>query len=90
MHPEDASHFGFVDGEMVRVSSRRGTVETKIKISNKQPRGLVFMSFHFPEQANTNLLTNHATDPLAGTAEFKACAVKIEKNEKGSVYSEVQ
>lgn len=90
IHPEDASHFGVVDGEMVRVSSRRGTVETKIKISTKQPRGLVFMSFHFPEQANTNLLTNHATDPLAGTAEFKACAVKIEKNEKGSVYSEVQ
>ncbi len=81
IHPDDAALFGFHDGEAVRVTSRRGSVVTKIRISKKQPRGLVFMSFHFPDQANTNLLTNHATDPLAGTAEFKACAVKIEKVE---------
>lgn len=79
IHPDDAALFEFHDGEAVRVTSRRGSVVTKIRISKKQPRGLVFMSFHFPDQANTNLLTNHATDPLAGTAEFKACAVKIEK-----------
>ena len=84
IHPDDAVQYGFNDGDPVRVSSRRGSVVTKIRVSNKQPRGLVFMTFHFPDQANTNLLTNHAADPLAGTAEFKACAVKIEKQVENS------
>lgn len=79
IHADDAAKYGFIDGEQVKVSSRRGSLVTKIKISKKQPVGLVFMSFHFPDQASTNVLTNSATDPLAGTAEFKACAVKIEK-----------
>lgn len=79
IHADDAAHYGFNDGDLVKVSSRRGDVTTKIKISKKQPRGLVFMSFHFPEQVSTNLLTNNATDPVSGTAEFKACAVKIEQ-----------
>ena len=79
IHADDAAKYGFNDGDQVTVSSRRGSVMTKIRISKKQPAGLVFMSFHFPDQASTNVLTNSATDPLAGTAEFKACAVKIEK-----------
>lgn len=82
IHAEDAAKYGLQDGDPVRVSSRRGSLITKVNISKKQPKGLVFMSFHFPEQASTNVLTNSATDPLAGTAEFKACAVKIEQVEK--------
>lgn len=78
IHPEDAAAYQFEDGDKVKVSSRRGEVVTKIKISKKNPRGLVFMTFHFPDQADTNLLTLNATCPLAGTAEYKACAVKIE------------
>lgn len=82
IHAEDAAKYGLQDGDPVRVSSRRGSLITKVNISKKQPKGLVFMSFHFPDQASTNVLTNSATDPLAGTAEFKACAVKIEQVEK--------
>ena len=41
-------------------------------------RGLLFMSLHFPDQTPTNQLTIEATDPIAGTAEFKASAVSIE------------
>jgi len=78
INAEDAEAFGFNDGDAVRVRSRRGEVVTKIKISKKQPRGLVFMTFHFPDQVNTNVLTLNATCPLAGTAEYKACAVAIE------------
>ena len=37
------------------------------------------MSFHFPEQVETNVLTIDATDPKSGTAEFKAAAIKVEK-----------
>jgi anaerobic selenocysteine-containing dehydrogenase len=40
---------------------------------------LVFMTFHFPDEVETNLLTIDATDPRSGTAEFKAAAVRVEK-----------
>nr|WP_240675850.1 molybdopterin dinucleotide binding domain-containing protein [Ammoniphilus sp. CFH 90114] len=80
---EDAEQLGLKEGEFVRVTSRRGTVKTKVKISKKVCPGLVFMSFHFPDQTNTNQLTINATDPLAGTAEFKACAVRIEPLQAG-------
>ena len=40
--------------------------------------GLVFMTLHFPDDVDTNRLTIDATDPLSGTAEFKACAVRVE------------
>ncbi len=41
--------------------------------------GLVFMTFHFPDEVDTNVLTIDATDPRAGTAEFKAAAVRVER-----------
>jgi len=75
---EDADELGLENGDMARIISRRGHVTAKVKISKKLYKGLVFMTFHFPDQTDTNLLTINATDPLAGTAEFKACAVKIE------------
>ncbi len=37
------------------------------------------MTFHFPDQVDTNVLTIEATDPKSGTAEFKASAVRIDK-----------
>ena len=79
IHAEDAAAYQLNDGDQVKVRSRRGQVVTKVKISKKMPRGLVFMTFHFPEQTDTNVLTLNATDPLSGTAEFKACAVQIER-----------
>ena len=45
--------------------------------------GLAFMTFHFPDQVDTNLLTIDATDPKSGTAEFKAAAIRVEKIEAG-------
>ena len=42
-------------------------------------RGLVFMTFHFAEEVDVNLLTIEANDPRSGTAEFKAAAVRIDK-----------
>nr|WP_280772090.1 molybdopterin dinucleotide binding domain-containing protein [Salipaludibacillus daqingensis] len=79
---EDADELGFENGDMARIISRRGHVTAKVKISKKLYKGLLFMTFHFPDQTDTNLLTINATDPLAGTAEFKACAVKIERADR--------
>jgi formate dehydrogenase major subunit len=41
--------------------------------------GLAFMTLHFPDQVETNVLTIDATDPKSGTAEFKASAIRVEK-----------
>jgi predicted molibdopterin-dependent oxidoreductase YjgC len=77
--PEDAIRLGVADGEIVRVSSRRGRVEAPARIDPGLRPGLVFMTFHFPDEVDVNQLTIDATDPKAGTAEFKAAAVRIDK-----------
>jgi predicted molibdopterin-dependent oxidoreductase YjgC len=81
MSPEDSEALGVSDGECVRVSSRRGSVEAPVRVTPALRPGLVFMTLHFPEQVETNLLTIEATDPKSGTAEFKATAVRIDKME---------
>jgi predicted molibdopterin-dependent oxidoreductase YjgC len=77
--PEDAAAYGLVDGELVRVVSRRGRVEAPIRIDESLRPGLTFMTLHFQDDVATNLLTIDATDPKSGTAEFKATAIRIEK-----------
>ena len=79
LSPEDAQQLGITDGECVRVSSARGSVEAPARIDRVLRPGLVFMTFHFPEEVDTNILTIDATDPKSGTAEFKAAAVRIDK-----------
>jgi predicted molibdopterin-dependent oxidoreductase YjgC len=77
--PEDAARLRLVDGEVVRVASRRGALETPVRIDPSLRPGLTFMTLHFQDDVATNLLTIDATDPKAGTAEFKAAAIRIEK-----------
>jgi formate dehydrogenase major subunit len=77
--PEDAERMGLAEEECVLVSSRRGTVEVPVHVDHALRPGLVFMTFHFPDQVDTNVLTIEATDPRSGTAEFKATAVRIDK-----------
>jgi len=78
LSPEDATRFGVAEGDRVRVVSRRGAVEAPIHIDDNLRPGLTFMTMHFPEEVATNLLTIDATDPVSGTAEFKATAIRIE------------
>jgi formate dehydrogenase major subunit len=79
MSPEDADRLGVVDDEVVRVTSRRGSLDVPVRVDRGLRPGLVFMTLHFPDQVDTNILTIDATDPKSGTAEFKASAVRIEK-----------
>ncbi|MGW4791843.1 molybdopterin oxidoreductase family protein [Nonomuraea sp. NPDC004297] len=79
MCPEDAERLGLAAGEDVRISSRRGSVVAPVYIDPGLRPGLVFMTFHFPDEVDTNSLTIEATCPIAGTAEFKAAAVRVEK-----------
>jgi len=77
--PEDGARYGVDDGERVRVVSRRGAVEAPVLYDTTLRPGLVFMTLHFPDEVETNVLTIDATDPKSGTAEFKASAVRVEK-----------
>lgn len=80
----DAASLRLSQGELVRVSSPRGSVEMEIDIKREQARGLAFTTFHFPELVDLNLLTNDEWDPKSGTAEFKAASIKIEKLTNGA------
>ena len=79
LSPEDAERLLLEDGEIVKVSSRRGSVEAPLRIDRSLRPGLAFMTFHFPDEVDTNVLTIDATDPKSGTAEFKAAAIRVEK-----------
>jgi len=79
--PEDAKELGISNDEVVRVTSPRGTLLVPARIDKGLRQGLVFMTMHFPDDIDTNLLTIDATDPKSGTAEFKAAAVRVERIE---------
>jgi formate dehydrogenase major subunit len=79
LSPEDAGRFGLTPGEMVRVSSRRASVTAPVAVDPALRPGLAFMTPHFPDEVDTNSLTIEATDPIAGTAEYKATAIRVEK-----------
>jgi anaerobic selenocysteine-containing dehydrogenase len=77
--PEDAVALTLTAGELVRISSRRGSIEAPVRIDHGLRPGLVFMTPHFTDEVDVNVLTIDATDPKSGTAEFKAAAVRIDK-----------
>ncbi len=77
--PEDGERYGVVEGERVQVTSRRGFVVAPVRYDPTLRPGLMFMTFHFPDEVQTNQLTIDAVDPKSGTAEFKATAIRIDK-----------
>jgi predicted molibdopterin-dependent oxidoreductase YjgC len=79
LSPEDARRLDLTPGETVRVSSRRASVIAPVAVDPALRPGLAFMTPHFPDEVDTNSLTIEATDPIAGTAEYKATAVRVEK-----------
>lgn len=81
LNPQDARKLKIKDGEKVLVSSRRGSLETRVILTDRVPPGMVFMTFHYKESP-VNILTNAACDKVAGTYEYKVCAVQISKPDK--------
>ena len=78
IHPTDAEKLGAVEGDKLRISSRRGQIEIAAHLAERVAPGTVFLAFHYRE-APANRLTIAALDPVARIPEFKVCAVKIEK-----------
>jgi predicted molibdopterin-dependent oxidoreductase YjgC len=81
IHPRDVARLGLTDGEMVRVKTRRGEIETKVKSTERVAEGSVFIPFHFAEAA-ANRLTNDALDPKSKIPEYKVAACRLEKPRK--------
>jgi len=78
INPADAAAARLVDGDLMRVTSRRGSVVARAKVTERVPPGIMFMTFHYHETP-TNELTNSAFDPVAKTAEYKVSAVRVER-----------
>ena len=74
----DAARYQLADGDRVKVSSRRGEIVARAKVSAKAVDGTIFIPFHFA-QAAANRLTNAVLDPISGIPEYKVCAVRIDK-----------
>jgi len=79
MHVDDAADLGLRRGSEIRVSSRRGSIITRVETRgrNKPPRGLIFVPW-FDASQLINKVTLDATDPISRETDFKKCAVKIE------------
>lgn len=81
--PVTAKAYNISDGERVKVSSRRGSVTTMAKVTDKIEPGVVFMPFHYVD-GSANTLTNPVLDPIAKIPELKVSSVAIEKLERNS------
>ncbi|MGN6721237.1 MAG: molybdopterin oxidoreductase family protein, partial [Marmoricola sp.] len=79
LHPSLAQRHRVDDGDLVEVTSARGTVVAAARISRSIRPDTVFVPFHWPGEGSANLATNDATDPISGMPEFKVCAVQISK-----------
>ncbi len=78
---EDAAKYGLEDGDFMRITSRRGSVVGRAKITERVKPGLIYMTFHFSETP-VNQLTSAHYDPITKTAEYKVTAVNIKKVNK--------
>ena len=80
LSPRDLRRMNLWPGDFVRLETRRGAIEIKVRADRDVPENMVFMPFCYAEAA-ANLLTNPALDPIGKIPEFKFCAVKVTRAE---------
>ena len=78
VNPITAKKLGFEDNEKIKVSSKRGEIETFVKITDIVDEDVFFMPFHFADGA-ANYLTNTTLDSISKVPDLKVCAIKVEK-----------
>lgn len=79
MHPRLAERHGIATGDVVRVTSRRGTMTLPAKVVSTIRPDTVFIPYHWAGRRAANQLTNRALDPLSKIPEFKVSAVRVER-----------
>jgi ferredoxin-nitrate reductase len=82
IHPDDAAARGIADGEIVSVTSRRGCLKVRARVTDRIAPGVTFIAMHwgdlFDSGTAVNYLTLSALDPVSLEPEFKCCAVAVE------------
>jgi formate dehydrogenase major subunit len=76
MAPRELYRLGLEPGSKMKLETRRGAVELKVRSDRDVPSGMIFMPFCYAEAA-ANLLTNPALDPMGKIPEFKFCAARV-------------
>ena len=79
IHPNTASRMGIVEGEFVKLSTRRGSIELRAKLTDILEENVVFTTFHYKEAAANLLTLSEPLDPVAKIPPYKVCAANLEK-----------
>ncbi|MCB0976550.1 MAG: molybdopterin oxidoreductase family protein [Acidimicrobiales bacterium] len=79
MHPRLAESLGIADGDIVVVTSRRGSMKVPAHVVNTIRPDTVFIPYHWAGKQSVNQLTIRAVDPYSQMPEFKVAAVRVEK-----------
>ena len=87
MSPKDLWRRQLSPGDRIRLETRRGAVEVRVRSDRDVPENMVFMPFCYAEAA-VNLLTNPALDPFGKIPEFKFCAARVTPMEALSTAAE--
>ena len=80
IHFSQAARLGIVEGDMVRVSTRRGAARVRARLTKSIRRDTLFIPFHWSGEGCANLLTNSVLDPVSKMPEFKVCAARVDKD----------
>ena len=79
IHPLLAGKLGIVDGDFVKVESRRGSVTVRASVVKTIRPDTVFVPYHWPLDRAANNMTVRAIDPISNIPEYKICAVRVSK-----------
>ncbi|MFA5901783.1 MAG: formate dehydrogenase subunit alpha [Hyphomicrobium sp.] len=78
INPEDAKRSQLKTGDWARLTTRRGSIEARVTVTDRLPPGMVFYPFHYPEQS-ANRLIGTEFDGASRTPAFKGAAARIER-----------
>ncbi len=88
IHPSDAETRGIHDGYAVSITSRKGDITLKAKLSERMAPGVVYTTFHHPD-TGTNVITTELSDWATQCPEYKVTAVQVAPANHRSQWQEV-
>jgi predicted molibdopterin-dependent oxidoreductase YjgC len=77
VNPVDAERMGIKEKDLLRLTSRRGSVEMRATITDRSQEGTIFSTYNHLATL-VNLLTLDALDRLSRSPEYKLCAIRVE------------
>ena len=85
IHPSDAETRGVREGDLVALSSRKGSTTLHALITDRVPPGVVYTTFHHPE-SGVNVVTTEISDWATNCPEYKVTAVEVTPSNMPSVW----